>query len=126
MPGWLSGGTIPGAAGPPAANRSLTEPMGGVMPSKMDGAASCAEAAGDAAARGRERTSSPGLGSFDLGACAASPESPASSERDDFADSLRADADCVSRREAVSPNGEPASPPLLRIQRRLFKSATST
>src|SRR5690348_11926994 len=126
MPGWLSGATIPGAAGPLAANRSLTEPMGGVMPSKMDGATSCAEAAGAAAARGRERTSSPGLGGLDLGSCAASPDSPASSERDDFADSARADADGVSRRKGVSPKGEPASPPLLRIQRRLLRSATST
>src|SRR4029077_13911555 len=101
------------------------EPIGGVMPSKMDGATICAEVAAGGAECGRERTSSLGFGNFDFGVFTASLES---SERDAFADSRRAAAEaasCASRREGASPNGEPASPPLFRIQRRLLRSATS-
>src|SRR5207253_9145503 len=78
-------------------------------------------------ARGRERASSLGLGSFGCGAWTVLLESAESSDRDDFADSLRAEAGgCVSRGEGVSLKGEPVSPLLLKIHRRLLRSATST
>src|SRR5579862_2272229 len=97
------------------------------MPSKIEGARSCAAGASAGLARGRESASAAGFGSLGCGAATASAESSDSSERDDLAESFREEleaADCA--REGVSPNGEPASPPLFRIQRRLLRSATST
>src|SRR5437879_12535188 len=73
------------------------------MPSKIDGAISCAEDASACFACGRERASSPGLGSFACGASAVSPAPLESLERGGFADSLRdaLEAGCVSRREGA-------------------------
>ena len=98
------------------------------MPSKIEGARSCAAGAPAGLARGRESASSAGFRSLGCDATTVSAESSDSSEREDLAESFRAEleaADCA-RPEGVSPNGEPASPPLFRIQRRLLRSATST